>query len=157
MSAVEMTPSPETAPLLGRRKTASAWPRKTIAGICAVAGCVALAAAAKHGALGDAASVTSQKLGQTLSLGRTEDGQPTTENEKVDDLWHEQFGNSTTTQPSAPAQDTDEAESSDATDAQATDGDDEAEDFDLVKKAEGISSRPPWRAAGPAWSRAAAR
>ena len=78
MSAVERTPSPETAPLLGRRKAASTWPRKTLAGACAVAGCVALAAAAKDGALGGAAQVVSTKLWQTLGL--TADGEPTTLN-----------------------------------------------------------------------------
>ena len=93
MSAVEMTPSPETAPLLGRRKAASAWPRRALAGVCAVAGCVALAAAAKHGALGGSASVASQKLGQ--SLGYTEDGKPQSANEFVHDECVKIYGDTT--------------------------------------------------------------
>ena len=129
MSAVEMTPSPETAPLLGRRKAASAWPRRALAGVCAVAGCVALAAAAKHGALGGAASVASQKLGQ--SLGYTEDGKPQSANEFVHDECVKIYGDTTeggvspcarentegdaipTSTPSAPGDPTPDADQSD--------------------------------------------
>ena len=140
MSAVKMTPSPETAPLLGRRETVSAWPRKTFAGICAVAGCVALAAAAKHGALGDAASVASQKLGQAVTLGRYESGEPQFLQEYVSDLYKDLTDNVTTSRPLNPVENTGDTVSFNATDAPAQDGNhreglDETVG-DIIKKAE---------------------
>lgn len=70
MSTVETKLSSESLPLLGARRAVTAWPRKALAGVAAVAGVCALASTAPGGSLIGASNAlaVSQKLGAAFSF-----------------------------------------------------------------------------------------